>query len=185
MRPILITGPPGIGKSTLIQEVLSACEDRPATGILSDEVRVDGKRHGFTVRALDGTAGMLASPDLPGEPRFGTLMPDGRRRLGLSLWHLESVVIPEVERQLPAAQIAVIDEIGPMQAESVMFRRLVRELIAADVPLVASIGQQEHEWLTTLRNDRRFPLIELTHRNRGLLADLLSSYVTSDRLRRD
>lgn len=177
MSPILFTGAPGIGKSTLLSRLAEVLDSRYVSGVISGEIRIEGKRQGFTVRSFGGAPGVLSSPDLPGEPRFGTLMPDGSRRLGLSLNHLEQVVCAEVEASLSEAKMVILDEIGPMQVESKRFRTLVREILAMPVPVFASIGLQDHEWMADLRNDRRYPLLELTHRNRDLVAELLVTHI--------
>lgn len=177
MRPILFTGAPGIGKSTLLCRLADVVDPRMVSGVISGEIRIEGKRQGFSVRSFGGAPGVLSSPDLPGEPRFGTLMPDGSRRLGLSLDHLDQVVCAEVESSLPNAKMVILDEIGPMQVESKRFRRLVQKIFAMSVPVFASVGLQNHEWMAELRNDKRYPLIELTYRNRDLVAELLISRI--------
>lgn len=75
---IVLAGEPGVGKSTLVKTVLEALPPAvPIAGIMSREVRVAGRREGFTVRSVGGPEGVLASPDLGGEPRFGTVGPGG------------------------------------------------------------------------------------------------------------
>lgn len=177
MRSILMTGRPGVGKSTLVEQVLQVL---PASirvaGMLSGELREDGRRQGFTVRAIGGASGILASPNLPGEPRFGSKLPDGNRRLGLSLRHLEEDVCPKVAGSLPADLVA-LDEIGPMQVSSSTFRALVHQILDSEVPLLASIALEPHAWLDQLKHDNRLSLLELTPRNRDVVREMLSAYV--------
>lgn len=175
---VLITGKPGVGKSTVVKQLLSSADSNATTGILSGEIRKHGKRQGFTIQAVGQAPGILASPDLQGEPRFGTMLPDGKRRLGLSLVHLDENVCPTIHAALPHVRLVVIDEIGPMQAESRVFRELVEHIIASPIQLVASIGMQAHPWLDKVRHDERFELLELTPRNRDLMADLLCTYIS-------
>ena len=153
MSPILFTGAPGIGKSTLLSRLAEVLDSRYVSGVISGEIRIEGKRQGFTVRSFGGAPGVLSSPDLPGEPRFGTLMPDGSRRLKQS------------------------GRLGKLPLRALGARRLPREILAMPVPVFASIGLQDHEWMADLRNDRRYPLLELTHRNRDLVAELLVTHI--------
>lgn len=65
-RPvILLTGRPGVGKSTIIQAVVSRLSHH-AGGFYTQEVRVAGKRTGFEIATLADVTGLLAtsSPEI-------------------------------------------------------------------------------------------------------------------------
>ena len=47
-RNILVTGPPRMGKSTLIERIVSKIR-RPVTGFFTREIREGGKRVGFSI----------------------------------------------------------------------------------------------------------------------------------------
>jgi nucleoside-triphosphatase len=47
-RNILITGPPGCGKSTLIEKIVNRIE-RPVTGFFTREIKKEGRRVGYSV----------------------------------------------------------------------------------------------------------------------------------------
>ncbi|KAI8514603.1 hypothetical protein Bbelb_071940 [Branchiostoma belcheri] len=62
VRHVLLTGPPGIGKTTLTQK---ACEVLQKDGVrvqgfYTEEVRTGGRRQGFDIITLDGQRGPLA-----------------------------------------------------------------------------------------------------------------------------
>ncbi|XP_077024468.1 cancer-related nucleoside-triphosphatase isoform X4 [Tamandua tetradactyla] len=64
-RHVFLTGPPGIGKTTLIQkasEVLKS-SGMPVDGFYTEEVRQGGRRIGFDVVTLSGTRGPLSRAD--------------------------------------------------------------------------------------------------------------------------
>ena len=55
-RHILLTGPPGIGKTTLVKKISeSLCKDNFVTGFFTEEVRsMGGIRTGFDAVSLSG-----------------------------------------------------------------------------------------------------------------------------------
>lgn len=178
MKPLLFTGPPGIGKSTAVRKVTGALELTGVHGLHSGEIRVEGKRQGFKLELVpSGESGVLASPDIEGDVRFGTLRPDGKRRLGLSLEFLEKVACPSLQAALPTAHLMVIDEIGPMQARSAVFRHLVEEIVASDVPLLASIALADEPWISGLRDSSDIAVIPLTLGNRDTVVEAASHYL--------
>lgn len=178
MRSILLAGDPGVGKSTVAQRILDSIPpELTVAGVLSGEIRVDGKRQGFTVRSVGGEPGLLASPEIPGGPRFGTLCPDGRRRLGISLAHLDGVVCSAVEASLNTVDLVVIDELGAMQAESARFRALVFRILESRVPLIATVGVQPHWWLDEVKADSSLSMIDLTRNNRDVIAEMATAYI--------
>ena len=58
-RNILLTGVPGIGKTTLIRRILDKIEVK-AGGFCTEEIREKGRRVGFSINTLDGRTGTLA-----------------------------------------------------------------------------------------------------------------------------
>ena len=73
---IIVTGNPGVGKTTCILKVLKILdsEDVRVRGFYSQEVRVEGRRVGFEVCSTDGNRGWLAKADnKQGGRRVGSL----------------------------------------------------------------------------------------------------------------
>ena len=68
---IAITGPPGVGKSTVVHKVIEMCKSHITVGgILIRDRKMKGKRFGFEIMIASGTQGQLA--DLWGKgPRVG------------------------------------------------------------------------------------------------------------------
>jgi len=58
-KNILFTGPPGCGKSTLIEKIVAGTK-RPATGFFTREIRAHDRRVGFSINTLNGKTGVLA-----------------------------------------------------------------------------------------------------------------------------
>jgi nucleoside-triphosphatase len=105
---IVITGRPGIGKTTLVKRVVSKLvhDGIRVVGFYCPEVREGGKRIGFQVTSIDGTIrGWLARVTGCDGPRVGRYT---------TCYEAEKVV-EEALRNLDKADLVVIDEIGPME----------------------------------------------------------------------
>ncbi|XP_072782100.1 cancer-related nucleoside-triphosphatase isoform X2 [Taeniopygia guttata] len=61
-KHVFLTGPPGVGKTTLIQKVTQALKSSgaPIDGFYTQEVREGGRRTGFDVVTLSGNRGPLS-----------------------------------------------------------------------------------------------------------------------------
>ncbi|KAM8814508.1 cancer-related nucleoside-triphosphatase isoform 1-T1 [Rhynchonycteris naso] len=72
-RHVFLTGPPGIGKTTLIQKASEVLKSSgvPVDGFYTEEVRQGGKRIGFDVVTLSGLRGPLS--------RIGSGSPSGKQ----------------------------------------------------------------------------------------------------------
>jgi nucleoside-triphosphatase len=68
---VLVTGNPGVGKTTLIQEVCSRLRAVAMSGFYTLEVREGARRVGFKIVTLDGCEALLAHVDLAGPHRVG------------------------------------------------------------------------------------------------------------------
>ncbi len=69
-RNLLITGKPGIGKTTLVKRLVGILE-RPKCGFITEEIRKEGKRRGFCITTFSGKQGILACDDLESKFRVG------------------------------------------------------------------------------------------------------------------
>lgn len=118
MARVLITGPPGAGKTTLALAVVEELRGRgevPA-GFTTAEIRRGGRRTGFVVTGLGGLERTLAVRGGQG-PGVGGY--------GVDVDAFEEVALLELENGLELGQTLVIDEIGKMELLSHRFRDLV------------------------------------------------------------
>jgi len=120
---ILLTGPPGVGKTTVIHKVLSGIEIS-AEGFYTREMKRGRGRVGFAMKTLDGDEGVLAHIDYPGRYRVG--------RYGVDLTRFEALVLPALERALREKELIVIDEIGRMELFSRRFQEVVKLILDQD-----------------------------------------------------
>jgi hypothetical protein len=91
-KNILVTGPPGCGKSTLIEKVVAIIQ-APVAGFFTREIREKGKRVGFSVASFDGRKGILAHVGMKSGPRVG--------KYGVSIGVFEDIAIPSLHAGSP------------------------------------------------------------------------------------
>ncbi|KAL2082857.1 hypothetical protein ACEWY4_020630 [Coilia grayii] len=134
IKHVFLTGPPGVGKTTLVQKVCDAMKSADVTfnGFYTEEVRVGGRRVGFDVVTVTGERGHLS--------RVGNESgaSAGRReyRVGqyvVDLPSFESLALPLFRQVTGGAEgsrrVFVIDEIGKMELFSQAFIRAVRQTL--------------------------------------------------------
>jgi nucleoside-triphosphatase len=111
---ILLTGRPGVGKSTAISKIVSLLGDR-AAGFYTREIRAGGQskilgtkcigRTGFEIVTLDGRVGYLATrdPDIA----FAWAASFGRYRVNLEA--IDALAVPAIRQAMKRGQVVVID----------------------------------------------------------------------------
>mmetsp|Transcript_5978 Transcript_5978/g.9680 ORF Transcript_5978/g.9680 Transcript_5978/m.9680 type:complete len:163 (-) Transcript_5978:456-944(-) len=129
---ILITGPPGCGKTTLITKICSSFRHLQPVGFYTEEVRdIDtARRVGFDIVTLDGKRIPLARVDRS-RGKHGPSV--GKYRVDVSAF--ERLVIP-ILREAETSSLAVIDEIGKMELFSREFQAQVRKLLDSAATVV-------------------------------------------------
>jgi nucleoside-triphosphatase len=162
---LLLTGPPGCGKTTALRKVIDALRGLPMTGFLTEEIVVEGRRVGFQGRTLDGRTFPLAHLDKRGEFRVGPY--------GVDLKGLEAVGVPALEPS-SITRLVVLDEIGKMESFSPAFRAAVERLLAGDVPVLATVAVHGVGFPKHVRHERRAELLRMTRVSRGaVVGDIL------------
>lgn len=154
---VIITGRPGVGKTTLIRRLAEALGEQ-AAGFYTAEVRQYGERVGFDVVTLSGGHGILARVEWPGPPRVG--------RYGVRLRDLETLAVPEIYRGIAEGKVVLIDEIGKMELASQAFRQAVQVAFASPNPVVATARAGPDPFVDSLRAMDGVLVLELTPANR-------------------
>lgn len=169
-RIFLVTGPPGVGKSTLVSRVILKLKSAGVIvgGCTTAERRSEGTRVGFEVKDLtSGRMGELASVTSRFGPRVG--------RYRVNLTDLANVGAAGVEAASASSEVIVIDEVGPMELVSPEFRRAVSMCIESGKPLLAVVHERlEDDLLSELRSIARESYV-MSVENREDLADQISS----------
>ncbi|UCC65973.1 MAG: NTPase [Deltaproteobacteria bacterium] len=163
---LLLTGPPGIGKTTVIQKVLQGI-DLTAGGFFTQEMRKGGRRVGFSVKTLDGKEGVLAHIDYKGRYRVG--------RYGVNVSLFEAMALPELETSLRGKELIVIDEIGKMELFSQRFRKMVKQILDQEERhLLGVIHYGREPFVASIKKRRDVDVISVTSANRdGLPSQII------------
>jgi nucleoside-triphosphatase len=158
---LLLTGPPGIGKTTVIQKVLSGIEIG-AGGFYTHEIRRGGKRVGFALKTLERKEGILAHIDHRKEYRVG--------RYGVDVDRFEAIALPALDRALQEKKLIVIDEIGRMELFSQAFQEIVIRVLDQDERHVLGVIHQGRDpYTAAVKRRSDVEVISVSHANRDLL----------------
>ena len=167
-RRIVITGRPGVGKTTLIERVVAKLS-LPVGGMITREIRKCDHRVGFSVIDIaTKREGILAHIHQRSGPRMG--------RYRVNLHDLEQIGIAAIDNALSAGSVVVIDEIGPMEISSGKFIPTVEHVVASDAPFIISThAKLDHPLIHRLGGG--FPLYRVKMSNRDeLLKRILQEF---------
>lgn len=143
----LITGAPGVGKSTTVSKIILRLKSAGIIvgGCSTSERKSGGARVGFEVKDLTtGRSGELASVTSRFGPRVG--------RYRVNLTDLAKVGAAGLEAAADTSELIVIDEVGPMELVSPEFRRAVRKCIDSGKPILAVVHERlDDDLLNELR----------------------------------
>ncbi len=168
---ILITGLPGVGKTTLCLRLYDKLKERYRVGgIISLEIRKGSIREGFKILNLEtGEEFPLASKNFRSKFRVG--------KYGVYVDNVDraSDIIKE---SLEKNDITIIDEIGPMELLSEKFSKTVLEAFSLDKNIIATIHyRSNHPTVKRLKSKKDVILYTLNVGNRDrIYFEILSKF---------
>ncbi|MFH1821232.1 MAG: NTPase [Methanobacteriota archaeon] len=133
----LITGPPGCGKTSILEQTISILRGLGfrAGGIYCPEIRESGIRVGFKMMdIITGEGRILAHVNQGDGPQVS--------KYRVNVKNVDELAESAIGRALREADFAAIDEIAPMEAYSDGFRRAVCTALDSPKPLLAVIHQR-------------------------------------------
>jgi nucleoside-triphosphatase len=175
MGNILLTGRPGIGKTTVVRKLLKMIEI-PAGGFYTEEIRPGESRQGFRVVDLAGPTGLLAHVDRSRVSGSGPVPRVGKYHIDLS--QFETVGVQALERAIETADLIVADEIGRMELFSASFQRAILRALDSPKMLLAVIQRRSDPLLDGIRSRSDVRLFTVTAENRDHLAEDLFSLLS-------
>jgi nucleoside-triphosphatase len=163
---ILVTGPPGCGKSTLIEKVINRMEE-PVGGFFTKEIKDKGRRVGFSINTVDGREGVLAHENCKSQWRVG--------KYGVNLKDIDSLAVPAM---VPTGkkEIIVIDEIGKMECFSLLFRDTLMRVLNAPHWIIGSIALKGGQFIQRIKERNDVHLIHISAQNRNMLVEKIINY---------
>ncbi|XP_061141740.1 cancer-related nucleoside-triphosphatase [Syngnathus typhle] len=185
LRHVFLTGPPGVGKTTLVQKTCDALvsSGQSVEGFYTEEVREGGRRVGFDVVTVSGERDHLSRiRDVAGDSH-------GRReyKVGqyvVDLPSFERLALPLFKKVSPedgtSKKVFVLDEIGKMELFSQPFIKAVRQTLDGSsctilgtipIPKGKPLGLVEE---VRMRSDVKIFTVTKENRN-AILQDILSA----------
>jgi nucleoside-triphosphatase len=165
---ILLTGRPGVGKTTVIRRLAELLSNRSLAGFYTEEIREGGQREGFGATTLSGGTCVLAHVNHKGRYRVG--------KYGVDVAAFEQLVLPELTRQ---ADVMLIDEIGKMESFSGQFVGAVRGLLGGPTPVVATVAVSGGGLIAEAKARPDAEVWKVTHDTRDELPQQLALRLTT------
>jgi nucleoside-triphosphatase len=161
---LLLTGRPGVGKTTVIRTVVERLQGC-AGGFYTEEIRERNQRVGFRLVALDGPRGTLARVNGSSSFRVG--------KYRVNLKDLEQVGVAALQRAVvhPHVAVVVVDEIGKMELFSPAFCEAVMAALESPKLVLATVMSRPHAWVDTVKARPDVATVEVTQANRQMLPE--------------
>jgi nucleoside-triphosphatase len=169
-RNLLLTGNPGIGKTTLMVSLAKALADYHPAGFVTREIREEGVRKGFLLVSCSGASQVLSHVDINSPLRVG--------KYKIDLPGFEQF-LKEIHLAEDRTGLVMIDEIGKMECFSPLFRDSVLRILDFDRPFIATIGKKVTPFMEGIKKRSDVKLVEVTFENREWIRDDLLAEATA------
>lgn len=163
---VLLTGYPGIGKTTIIKHAVAALGDLIG-GFYTEELTGPGGRQGFRLVTTQGKTLMLAHRDFtdPEFPRVG--------RYGVDVTGFESVGVQALRGAMQQRKLLLVDEIGRMELYSQQFQDLLMEAFLGPYHLLGTIMKRPNPAADAFKLLAQTQVWEVDRRNRDRMTGLI------------
>ena len=168
-RLLLLTGSPGVGKTTVLLRVVECLKAKGYSvgGVVSREVRSDRTRVGFEISDLGSSRrGWLAHVNQKIGPSVG--------KYRVNLEDLDNIGAKSIVAAAENFDVVVIDEIGPMELFSEKFRGAVRRAVESGKLVVGVVHWKARDRLIEeVKKREDTEIIEVTYESRNKLHETI------------
>jgi nucleoside-triphosphatase len=164
---LLLTGPPGVGKTTALRAASQRLGGFRLAGFYTEEIRVGRERRGFRLVTFSGETAIIAHVDLPA-PRVSKYGVDVA-----SIYRFAAALDSPRGRSV----VHLVDEIGRMECLSEAFVGAMRQLIARGSPLVATVAQRGRGFIEEVKGRRDVEIWTVTEPMRDALPDRVVAWI--------
>lgn len=162
-RVLLLTGAPGIGKTTVLIKTVDALKAQGVSigGMISREAREGNARVGFEIIDLtSGKHGWLAHVNQKVGPQIG--------KYHVNIEDLEDIGAKAVVEAVEKCGVVAIDEIGPMELFSQKFKEAVKQALDSGKLVLAVVHARARDELigqVKQREDAEVFFVTLSNRD--------------------
>ncbi len=164
---LLLTGTPGIGKTTVIRRAAAGLGAKGLRGFYTEEIREQGERCGFCLVSFEGAAHIIAHVRFPKTSRVG--------KYGVDVGAPDDAAA--LLRPDPQARAFLVDEIGKMECLSERFVEAMRGLISGRLQIVATVGARGGGFIAEVKGLPECELWHVTYANRDELPDEILAWL--------
>ena len=166
-RNFLVTGLPGVGKTTLIRKISEALKPFHPVGFYTEEIRERGVRRGFELISLKGERKLLSHKGISSPYKVGQYKVD--------IEGFEDF-LDSISFFSSSARLIIIDEIGKMECLSLRFQEILTEILDSDKRLIATIALKGTGLIAAVKKRKDVRIFEITKKNReSLLFEILAA----------
>lgn len=164
---LLLTGPPGVGKTTVVRRTLELLPEVKLGGFVTAAIEEHGRRTGFSIRDLRGALGVLASIDLPSGPRVS--------RYRVNVPDIERIGVSALLSAPADADLIVCDEIGRMELFCPAFCEAILRCLDSPKPVFGTLQARRNTFLDAIRARPDVEIVTVAPRNRDRLSSELAA----------
>jgi nucleoside-triphosphatase len=157
---LLLTGVPGVGKTTVLSRLIAGLEGRRIRGFLTEEIRGSKGRVGFRIETLDGQTATLAHVAVRSPHQVGKYSVD----IGALDRMVEAALLPDAQ-----TEVYLIDEIGKMECLSHRFIAALSGLLDSRCRIVATVARHGGGFIGQVKQRPDVELWQVTRQNRDEL----------------
>jgi nucleoside-triphosphatase len=174
VRRLLLTGRPGVGKTTVLRRLVELLSDRKLAGFYTLEMRREGRRQGFRAITFDDREWVIAHVSFSGSPRVG--------KYGVDVAAIDDLADHTLS-DTPETELFIVDEVGKMECLSEVFVDRVRHLLDSGRLLVAAVSEHGPGLITEIKRREESALWKVTCENRDALPEKIASWLRSPQRR--